>query len=344
MQLLMNARMPTTPLHPLRRLPRNLAVGAVSLAALLLALAWLLPIDPLAVPDGAAPWELLAVRIDALRFLLGLGVAACALLLLLLRCPRFAAVGAGIVLWAVLPAWIPAAAPRATQPGAPVLRVLSVNLAKAEASTARVVEEVLASRADLVFLQEYTPRRQQELQQRLGDVYTHRHGRARTDAFGMAVYSKRPLHDATHFVFEASGTPQLRVVVKHGAQRLVLYGIHLVPIWGPLYVKHRREFIDLLERIRRETMPTALVGDFNLVDHGALASVLHEHGFLDAHALAGESLAASWPVNGWLRHVPGIRIDHVYLGRGLTAREAWVCGHTGSDHLPIGAAITATRR
>ena len=83
-----------------------------------------------------------------------------------------------------------------------------------------------------------------------------------------------------------------------------------------------------------------LAGDFNFVPHGALAGHLREQGWLGTHALAGEGRGASWPepLMGW--GMPGIRIDHIFVGPGLTCTASWRGKATGSDHRPIGAVVT----
>lgn len=49
-----------------------------------------------------------------------------------------------------------------------------------------------------------------------------------------------------------------------------------------------------------------------------------------------------WPVNDWLRYVPGIRLDHVCLGGGLTCSQSRTGTGVGSDHRPIIARVALT--
>lgn len=318
---------------------RDLAAGAVVLAALALAYAWAHTIDPFVIPEEPATLELLAVRIDALRFLIGLVACLCGLALAVLRCPRFGLVAVLVTAWAWIPVFASLRAERPAGTGTASLRVLSVNLAVARAESARVLEVVRAADPDLVFFQEYTPKRADELRPRLTARYATHHERPRTDAFGMAVYARVPLQSVESFHLGDSRTPQIRLEAMVGGEAIAVYGIHLVPIAGPLYVRHRREFVDLVDRLQRESRATALVGDFNFVPHGALAEALRERGFLPAHALAGAGRGATWPVQLMDVGIPGVRIDHVFAGRGLTCTAAWVGAPTGSDHLPVCAVL-----
>ena len=63
-------------------------------------------------------------------------------------------------------------------------------------------------------------------------------------------------------------------------------------------------------------------------------------GFAEAHGIAGSGRGSTWPVHLWLHWIPGIRIDHVFLGPGLTSTSAWTGGLTGSDHRPSGCVVT----
>ena len=317
-------------------------LGAVlGLPPLLLAL--LVPIDALNPPADPPITELLASRAETLRFHLSLMLAACWIVLMLLRWWRFAGLAALLTAWALVPAVAWPSTEREPLPDSPTLKVLSVNLGDDRASKELVLEEIRRSKADLVCLQEYTPGWRDYMAKQLQQSYPFRKERARSDNFGMAVLSAQAWTRMDTFELHTTGTPQMRLELEHGGGSVVVYALHLLPPGRAGYAEHRAEFADLARRLRAETRPTVLVGDFNFVDHGALGAALHDLGFLDTHGLAGGGRGATWPVHGPLRHVPGIRIDHIYVGRGLTARAAWLGQHNGSDHLPLGATIVRAK-
>ncbi len=308
-----------------------------------LLLALLVPIDALNPPADPPFVELLASRAETLRFHLGLMLAVCWAVLMLLRWWRFAALGALLTAWAILPALLWPSHEREPLDGSASLRVLSVNLGDDRASKHLVLEEIRRSRADLVVLQEYTGGWRDYMAKQLQQAYPFRKEDVRSDNFGMAVLSAQAWTRMESFELHTTGTPQMRLELERGGEVFVVYSLHLLPPGVSQYANHRGEFADLARRLRAETRPTVLVGDFNFVDHGALGAALHELGFLDTHGLAGGGRGATWPVHGPLRHVPGIRIDHVYVGRGLTATAAWLGESNGSDHLPLGATIVLTK-
>jgi len=324
-----------------RRIARTIshvAITSVFLCALALLIALVVPIDPLETP--ATTLEIVASRVHTLRFHVALAVAIAALWLLLARRWRFAAIGVVVTLWAVLPTlWWPIAG-RVPLAEAASLRVASFNLGGELAREPLVMAEIEAANADIVIILEYTPQWRSRLSDRLSKAYPYRVETARRDNFGVAVFSRVEWTAHEHFTFADSDTPQYRFELLLGEAPILLYAIHILPPSRQGYTRHRAQFAGLIQRMDKEARPLVVAGDFNFVDHGPLAGALHARGFVDAHALAGSGRGATWPVNDWLRHLPGIRIDHVYVGRGLTATDSWVGGNFESDHLPISATLT----
>lgn len=61
--------------------------------------------------------------------------------------------------------------------------------------------------------------------------------------------------------------------------------------------------------------------------------------FRDTHDLAGWGGCATWPVNSFLRWVPGLRLDHLYLSQKLTCSESRTGTGQGSDRRPVVAEV-----
>ena len=320
------------------RLARLGVLGAIAL----LLLAWQVPLDPTGAPSRPR-WELIASLTDALRFQVGLALGLAAFWLVAARSWRFAVVACLACASAVVPAlgWPPS--DRLAAPGSASLRVMSINLEMDVADEALVIEALRTTDPDVVVLQEYTPAWARRLKGRFSDSLPHRVERPRDDAFGIAAFSRQPWLRVDELTLGGSLAPQLRLELELASTRVVLYALHLLPPRTSLYTAHRAQCADLLERLARESKYVMAAGDFNLVDHTAVGREIHRLGFLDAHGVAGTGRGATWPVNGPLRFVPGIRIDHIYLGRGITSTAAWVGGNTGSDHLPIACDVTLAR-
>ena len=65
-------------------------------------------------------------------------------------------------------------------------------------------------------------------------------------------------------------------------------------------------------------------------------------GFTDAWDIAGRGRGATWPANSFLRYLPGVRIDHMYLSEELTATKVRRGTLPGSDHRYVVADIALT--
>ena len=160
--------------------------------------------------------------------------------------------------------------------------------------------------------------------------------RTRTDAFGVAVYSKLPLSDVEWFDLGDVGTPQVRATIEHDGRDIALYAIHLLPPAGLDNTRDTwRQLDELAQRIEAESIPVMIVGDFNFTPRSAQAARLRALGLTEAHAQGGSGRGATWPSTGLVSLAPGIRLDQVYLGEALACGRSRVLARNGSDHRPI---------
>lgn len=88
-----------------------------------------------------------------------------------------------------------------------------------------------------------------------------------------------------------------------------------------------------------EALPVIVGGDFNFTENSTNALVLRRQGLADAHSVGGWGRGATWPVNSFFRWIPSVRLDHIYLGGGLTCAECRTGTGEGSDHRPVIAGI-----
>lgn len=249
----------------------------------------------------------------------------------------------GQAVWSYLPKHPPAARGE-------TLRVMSFNLLMPNRCADAVVAEVRAADADIVLLQEYAPHWQAAFEAGLGDDYPCRHQVPRDDCFGQAVFSRRPFVGRVDdgLLLGDWPLPQARFVVQLDGRDVAFYNIHLMPPKSGAYtVTQRAQFTDLLALLRAERLPTVLCGDFNFTNASAFADELERLGFVDVHVLNGRGRGTTWLNLGVARWLPGVRLDHIYISRGLTSPTSRVGVGTGSDHRPvtaeIGFAVTSGR-
>lgn len=259
------------------------------------------------------------------------------------------------------------------------VRVMTFNVLGVNRAHDAVATEILRHAPDVVILQESNNVWHKALLLRLGARYPHVSRLAWNDWIGMSVFATRAIHNPTRVLeghgrdalrFEidlAGGSRQSASATRrrHDAkaqtpnpepqtpdpnpstpeptpptQRVAVYAIHPQhPVTLDNVRRSRHHFADLREAVRRESIPTMIVGDCNWDSNSPQDSALAREGFQDAHDLAGPSggwtRGSTWCAKGWKRFFPGFRIDHVYLGPGLSAASARVGRSAGSDHRPV---------
>ena len=221
--------------------------------------------------------------------------------------------------------------------GAADFRVMSVNLWYENEDTVPIIAEIQAADPDVLLLQEYDGVWHAAIAAAFSDAYAHAVIDPQEGPVGSAVYSKLPLAAFSNDAEDLGPgmLSALRVVVQCQDHDIVFYNVHIVPP-KPVSVADLPVAVAALHaRLSSETGPIVITGDFNFTGNSAMHRAMGELGLSDAHDVAGTGRGATWPVDGVLRFVPGVRIDHVYLGNGLTARSCRVGRGQGSDHRPI---------
>jgi len=220
--------------------------------------------------------------------------------------------------------------------------VMSVNLLMINEYTEPIIDEIRGVNPDVLLLQEYANHWHDALQASIGQDYPHIAHERREDSFGTAIYSRRPFTERVNLgvpLGEAT-EPQMRAVVRISGRDVAFYNIHLLPPWGLEYtIENRSQFADLLDVLSAEKLPFVLAGDFNFTERSPNASALRRLGLLDTHRLAGWGRGTTWPVSSFFRWIPSIRLDHIYLGGGLTCAMHRTGVGRGSDHRPVIAEI-----
>ena len=295
----------------------------------------------------AASW--LAILVRSLQFHLGLLLLVVAICAAFGRGKRLFLAAAPPLLFALVPALVQYWPKSAPQPPAQVrpLRVMTVNLLMVNQQTDAMVAEIRAADPDVLLLQEYSGHWDEALLNALGAAYPHQSSVVQEDSFGAAVYSKIPFVGEVeqYLPLAHDACPQFRAVVNHEGREVALYNIHLLPPRTMDYtLQHRLQFADLLEALEAEPLPYVLAGDFNFPETAPQhRDLLKSAAMREAHDLAGHGRGATWPVNGPFRYIPGLRFDHVYLSRGLTATWCETGTGLGSDHRPVVVDVTFER-
>lgn len=179
----------------------------------------------------------------------------------------------------------------------------------------------------------------------LGERLEYRALAPRSDFTGAGLWSRFPIVEAETLLLGGErGNLSQRVRLDVHGQIVTVYNIHLnAPVTDAWYLYdaslRRTQVERLLADIRDQRGPVLLAGDFNLTDrtydYRRLADAL-----TDAYVAAGSGLGLTFPSADRWGLGPLIRIDYIWTGPTVSAREVKVVDSAGSDHHGLVARIT----
>jgi endonuclease/exonuclease/phosphatase (EEP) superfamily protein YafD len=237
----------------------------------------------------------------------------------------------GFHAWSVIGSVGDAQSVSAAARAAPRLRLVSANVYNENAEPERLARELLATRADVLLLQEITPRWRDVLHDiGIADRYPYSEVHARRDTGGQAVFSRVPLLDVR--VVDARTRPTISAAVDVDGARVHVVDVHVI---GPSYgmSDHRASFASLEALASSLPEPRVVAGDFNATPYNRSLRGFEELGLDSAHERRGRGLAATWP-NG--EHAPPpVRLDHVFVDDEIVVLAVRELDGVGSDHRPV---------
>ncbi|KAA9376234.1 hypothetical protein F5972_22540 [Microbispora cellulosiformans] len=228
------------------------------------------------------------------------------------------------------------------------LTVACHNVGAGNPDPARTARDLAAFGADVLALVELTPQARGTYEKELAKAYPYH-----TVKGTVGLWSRLPLSDTKPVDIEMDAGPladtiaadakmtydrALRTTVATGRGPLAVYVAHL----GSVRVNPRAGFsTDQRDRGARalgsavaaeRNERVVLLGDLNgSMDDRVFAGITSR--LRSAQDAAGDGFGFSWPAR-----FPLVRIDHILI-RGVEPKSSWVLPATGSDHLPVAAAI-----
>jgi endonuclease/exonuclease/phosphatase (EEP) superfamily protein YafD len=332
----------------LKRFARRTLVAAAWLlllvAATWQAVAWLLPQGLLW--DNATYLVAAEVAFFGRTFAFHTGLMLISVLLVaaLLKRLRLAAVTVLLVVFLLLPAaWD--ARPRTPPPAATDdrLRLMTLNLWYLNTDADAVLAAIAHHDPDVLVLQEMASPVRTALRRQLKQSHPHA---AYFFANGHSViFSKTPIHRGRPAADLAGRQGRAAAYLDFAGHEVALFGVHLVsPTREGMIHLNRLESAELAEAVAAERAAGRLVivaGDHNFIESTPNAAALHAQHLQTTHDLANPGgRGSTWPQKpDWVAHLPGVRIDHIWLDSALTATSHHVGPTAGSDHLPVVADI-----
>lgn len=237
----------------------------------------------------------------------------------------------------VWPALVGTVAPEDARWGHP-LSVVAQNVWASNPDPGAAAREVLAQRADVLVLSEFTPAHLRAFRRAGAERrYPYQVVRHRADTQGMAVMSRVPLVPARR------QPPLFRTVVRlepRGARPVTLVAVHLpapnrpgqVPYW-------RRELRATTRDARRAGDAVVVAGDLNSGDgHRPFRAMAAAAGLRSAQDHGGGGTRDTWPVAGH-PFPPVMRLDHVLVGDAVGVTDFGFLPPVGADHLGVRARL-----
>ncbi len=244
---------------------------------------------------------------------------------------RLAWVALGSLAWnaALLAPWLLAAPP---PPGRAGLRVLHANVFYENTHYADLLAMVERERADLCVIHEATPQLYAFLRSRLKQ-YPHRSFSHAKRYCWILVLSRTP------FTRDSAALRDYRAVALRTTVRgheLALVTVHpRTPLGLDWFESRNRQLRFVFDYARRQTVPTVLVGDFNVSPWSPVYRELTEKPGLVA-CRKGFGLKPTW-----ISPLPVVQlpIDHVFVNERLQPVSFRTLELPDSDHRPVVAEV-----
>ena len=258
---------------------------------------------------------------------------------LALRDPAAAAVGVALAVVnaaTVAPHWSPRHA------GAPLgrdgVRLLFANVDASNHDRRATAAYLSGVDADLVGITELTPGWLDALRPVLRR-YPFRLMWVEDDAYGIGLFSRRPLHGRV-VRLPPDGPASILARFRLAGRDVTLVVTHPHTPFGPHAGGLHQRQLRALAAARPAWGPRALVcGDLNTPPwSGPLRSLLHRAHLADSHR--GYGLESSWPSWAWPLRMP---IDNCLVSPGLLIVARSRGPSIGSDHFPLNVELRTTR-
>ncbi|MFF3289182.1 endonuclease/exonuclease/phosphatase family protein [Streptomyces sp. NPDC003023] len=229
------------------------------------------------------------------------------------------------------------------------LTVVSHNVGAENPDPAGTARALAASGADVLALEEITHRARGTYEKELAKAYPYHSVQGTVGLWSRLPLSDTrpvdirqdvgPLGDSKPAEVKLADNRALRTTVATDHGPLAVYVAHLGSVrlnpgggfWTDSRDRNAQALGEALAAERNERV--VLLGDLNgTMDDGAFDGITAQ--LRSAQDTAGKGFGFSWPAK-----FPVARIDQI-LVRGVEPRSSWLLPETGSDHLPVAAAIS----
>jgi len=211
------------------------------------------------------------------------------------------------------------------------VKIVCINLLSSNDDSEKVIQFIDAKLPDIVVLQEYTNRWQNQLEPKLSE-YQCRLTVPRDDNFGIAVFSKIHLSGLEQKQIGNAGLPSVTGNFKVDNTDITLIASHPLPPVGSHFFDQRNLQLEQLGRlVAGAKNEVVLVGDLNISSFSThFKQLISNSGLSDSRK--GFGLLTTWPT--WFG-LAQTTLDHCLISNDIGVKAREVGDNIGSDHLPI---------
>jgi len=258
--------------------------------------------------------------------------AALAVILFIVRSRRWALLMLGVTAINIMPVstWY-LTETEASAPTNSTIRLLLANVYSGNEDTQKLLDLIIAEKADIVFLLEVTDRWNRDLTA-LRDPYLYSLNIPRDDNFGIAALSRHPFASARVIESPPFKYPTLIVELDIDGETVTFVTTHPTPPIGRFGFEGRNEQLaDVAATMNTISGPRALIGDLNTTMWGHhYKTLVQETGLFNARH--GFGVIPSWPTQLPFAMIP---IDQCLVSSDFTVLDIRTGPRIGSDHLPL---------
>jgi len=196
---------------------------------------------------------------------------------------------------------------------------------------ARVTDYLRERDPDIIVISEFTPAWRSELKF-LHESHSHRLADARSDPWGLAVFSRLPFAEAELIDLAQTNSVHARFVVEVGSRPLEVFAVHFFQPTSSIRARNRNlQIEDLTDRLIESKHRRLVVGDMNLTPFSPYFSRLADRsGLQDARRVDG--IHITWPTSALPIWIP---IDHALADSAVNVVRVLTGPDIGSDHFPL---------
>ncbi len=240
------------------------------------------------------------------------------------------AAGAALVNLIVLQPHLMSSETSAAKTGVTRARVIWWNVQAGNQKKKEAVDWINQSAADLVALGEITPSWETALES-IHETYPYRYVEARSDNFGIALYSRIPLYNSTTIAPTPESVPTLRTELQLQGRIITLFVTHPLPPMGHRPTKERNAQLEWLAAQVGKASSALVLGDLNTTPWNHAFQRFVKNSKLQN---SDPTWIGTWPTKMLPLRIP---IDHCLSSKDMIlGSKEW--GPTiGSDHSPIQA-------